>query len=280
MKLSFKFANLTLTKAILLLGLSLTAACGRETKIYDDPKPDTGTQDVPPSIIIEPHSLPNGFFDQSVNQAIVDLALDGDNKVAVRMKTTAQTQSAGGFNGSGEGNRALLGLGKHFDSKLSELSSISFDRKVIDGTEPLTVLLSVDLQCDGKATRLLVADEQKLETGAIPQADDYSRINAEFDQELWSVSGQAIVDPNDATVELVSSTSVAKPKSLTKFMQAYPKACVKNAKTQDDGLPKNLTTAGILISLGTPDTKTTSTTFINRISVGKTVYDASEWVKP
>ncbi len=280
MKLSTAPANLTLMKAILLLGLSLTAACGRETKIYNDPKPDTGAQDVPPSIIIEPRSLPTGFFDQSVNQAVVDLALDGDSKVAVRMKTSSQTQAAGGFNGTGGGNRALLGLGKHSDLKVTELSSITFDRKTIEGSEPLTVLLSVDLQCDGSSTRLLSADSQKLEPGATPQADDYSRINADLALEVWSVSGQAIVDPSDATLELVSSVSDAKPKSLTKFMQAYPKACLKNAKTQDDGLPKNLTTAGILISLGTPDTKTNSTTFINRVSVGNTVYEASEWVKP
>jgi hypothetical protein len=250
----------------------VSAACGRTTKIYSDPAAPqiatiTGNMKNP---------LPAGYFDHSVNQGMVDITLDGTTatSLAIRLQIKAGTNAAGGFNGSGTGNRALLGQGTHSGKKLVDLANFSFDAKSVNGADALSLLLLVDLDCSGATSRVFSAAAADLAPGT-SQASGYTRYSADTNEAKWHVSGAAIKDPSDNAITLVPSSGAAA--SLSAFLAKYPNACIFNGVNSDDGLPKTTPTAGVLLSLGSSTSIVLSTLFVNRIAIGTDVYEGLEW---
>lgn len=265
--------------------LLVLGACGRETKIYPDPHPAT-TSSLPtdPTITIGDgrNPLPKNFFDQSVNQAKVDIAIDGVSatSTALRLQTFPTTNAAGGFNGSGTGNRALLGQAKYSQTKLSALGTITFDTKIATGTEGVSISLIVDLDCTATLSpRVLIADSVALAPGT-SQPGGYSRMSADVSTAVWQISGASLKDPSDASIELISALGSATHSTLTSLLAKYPNACVRNLASGDDSFPKNIPTAGVIFTLGDGNTTAANSAFINRITIGSDVYDAQTWGQP
>jgi len=252
----------------------LTAACGHENKLYRDPARPMVT---PAIANTQASRLPLDFFDQSVNLATAEVSLDGTTttSLAILLEANAGTSPAGGFNGSGTGNRALLGLAINSPRKLSSIpGGITFDAKSISGSEKIGVSLLMDLDCTGASTRVLNATAVNLAPGTA-QAAGYIRFSAAFDETRWLVSGSDITDPgNPATVLIPSSGGAV---ALTDLIAKFPNVCIHNATNSDDALPKGLASAGVLFTLGDPTTATLNQVFINRISVGSTVHSSADW---
>lgn len=261
---------------VFLLGLlALTNACSRETKVYPDTVAKADTDSIV-TIIDGRGMLPKNFFDLSVNQAKVESALDGADSTsrAVRFVTWPLTNSAGSFNGAGfTGNRALLGLAQYADKKLSALTSISFDSKLVSGSTGLDVLLSVDLDCDGSAPRVLIADQGILGAGT-SVANGYSRIEITHADAKWRVYGTAIVDGPSTTVP---STATASYASIDDLLAKHPAACLKNKVVTADEMPKGFLVTGVAFSLGTPNTVSYNGAFISRIAIGSDLYSSADW---
>ncbi len=265
-----------LFSALLAVTTALTTvACGHENKLYRDPDPPMVT---PAIASTQPGSpLPQDFFDQSINLASSEIALDGTTttSIAILLETKAGTSPAGGFNGSGTGHRAVLGIAINTPKKLSALTGgITFDAKTITGSEKIAVSILVDLDCTGTSTRVLTALGADLAPGTA-QADSYTRFSADFTQARWLVSGSDITDPgNPATILVPGSGS---PADLTALISKYPNACIHNAINADDALAKGLASAGVLLTLGTPTTTSLNQAFINRVTIGSTVHAHGDW---
>lgn len=277
-----KQLNLSPKPGLLLLApllVALSIGCSRETKVYQDPLDPVSIDDTtePPITTDGRALLPTGFYNQSVNCALVDVALDGataDSK-AIRLQTLPGTNDVGSFNGTGQGNRALLGLAPYGDVQLSMLTGITFDSKSLVGTETVSVHLIVDLACDGTSIRVLTANKASLGSGT-SVADGYTRFSALLNEARWKANGAAITDPDDGSVTLVAGTADASASALDAFLVKYPAACLKNTASGDDDMPKSLPTAAVLFSLGDSSTTTANTAFIKRITVGDDVYDGLE----
>lgn len=272
---STTFAWFSLAASVLIAMLSL--GCGRANRVYPDPKPASPSV-VTPVSTEELALLPRGFYDQSVNRAVVSAMLSGGTG-HLRLRTFAGENPAGGFNGDGLGNRALLGLGSHAGTKLSELGSITFDFKAIKGDERVSIALVVDLDCGEPAvasggssdTILVTASSTRLGEGAtLPE--DLSRIEAFTSDSLWQTSAADLTDPSDPSITLLHSESSATASSLDAVIARFPQACILNSASGAHALPLSVPTAGILFALGEPDTVEESEVEIHRISIGPTIY--------
>jgi hypothetical protein len=264
---------------IVYFALSLVlGGCGRATKIYPD---GSGTVGVLPIQIDDPIVLPSGFYDQSVNHARVDLALDGasETSIALRLQTNATSNPAGGYNGSGTGNRALLGVAEQNGSLLSAIGAITFDAKSVNGTEGVAVLIQADLACDGQQLHVLEASSSALQPG-LSIGNGYVRYQAGIGQNVWTSAGAAISHSGNPSITLVPDKSSTTPVSLSALLAQFPGACLKNASTGNADLPKNVPTAAVLFALGTPSTNTYNTVLINRITIGTDVYEELHWSQP
>ena len=261
-----------------LLMLALTG-CGRENVVYPDMPPEAlivpGASAAPPSQIDTRSNLPRGFFDHSVNMASVKLALDGvlHDSVALQLQTRAHVNAAGGFNGAGDGNRAILGNIDHDGIPLKTLGTVSFDFKSLLGSAALAVHMIVDLKCDGSALNVLIADEAAMAPGTAVSGG-YTRYTAGFSQNKWRSSGADIMDPVNPAIKLLDDTSWD---SLTALLAAYPGACLRNKSSGDPSHPKNVVTGAVLIMLGDEWTTDYNTMLINRVRVGDDIYVNSEW---
>jgi hypothetical protein len=263
--------------ALFALSVAL-CGCGRATKIYPD---GSGTLGVLPIQIDDPIVLPIGFYDQSVNHARVDLGLDGvtPTSIALRLQTNATSNSVGGFNGPGTGNRALLGVAEHNGTPLSALGAIGFDAKSVNGTDGVSILVQADLECDGSQLHVLEATSTALQPGA-NIGNGYVRYQASLNQSVWKSAAAAIFHPGNPSVTLVPDQSAATPVSLSALLSQFPAACLKNGATGNAGLPKNVPTAAVIFALGTPSTMTYNTVLINRLVIGSDVYEELNWSQP
>jgi hypothetical protein len=275
-KISIPFSPKIALGALLAL---TTAACGHENKLYRDP---ARPMVIPAISHTQASRLPLDFFDQSVNLAAAEVALDGvtTTSIAILLETNTSTNPPGGFNGSGTGNRAVLGLAINSPKKLSSLSGgVTFDAKSVNGAEKVGVSIVVDLDCTGTgaSTRILNATPTNLAPGSA-QADGYTRFSAGFDEARWLVSGSDITDPgNPATILVPASGSSV---TLTDLISKFPDACVHNATNTDDALAKGLASAGVLLTVGEPTTVTLNKVFINRVTIGSTVHSNTAWGNP
>lgn len=268
------FSSLT----IAMCAISLLAGCGRDNKIYSDPIVPSGDEE--PRLIDGRKSLPPGFFDHSVNQASVEMSLDGttDRSVAIRLITWPERNRDHAFNGSGRGNRALLGIAHYSGRKLSEIGNISFDAKLIVPAHNVELLLVTDLYCDGSDIRVLIADADALSSFDFDLAGDgYIRYRAGLNDQKWKALDNPIMDPENPAIELIPDASGLDAADLTALIDAYPNACIRNSVTKESEMPRELPVSGVLFSLGHNMHIDYAGAFIRRIEIGTDVYDSSDW---
>jgi hypothetical protein len=258
--------------------LAISLGCGRETKVYPDAAA-TSSQTNTTIIVDDRPDLPKGFYDQSANQAIVDVTLDGSNSasVAIRLQTNAVTNNTGGFNdASSTGNRAILGIGGYSGKHLDTLDKVTFDSKTYAGSEKPAVHLQVDLTCDGTAALVVLsADGSTLGSGDA-QSSNYTRFTAGLHEAKWRALSASIAHPTDSSQTLVPSDTSVAAVSLDALLAAYPNACLKNGASGEASLPKGRPMAAVLIALGQASTTTLNGVFLNRVSVGSDVYSDLE----
>jgi hypothetical protein len=274
-----KFQTAPLGAFIPLLVVALmgpvNVSCSRETSVYSDPAPISSP--VTPSTTQPSSKLPEQFYDQSVNSARATLQPDGisaDGKV-IELKTSAGTSPTGSFNGSAQGNKALLGL-DFWKIPVQQVEPLTFDSKNLAGTEAIGLALQIDLLCDGTSLKHLVAlgSDVSLQSTA-PDVDGFSRHTVSLDDAIWSsdsgIVPAAILNPDDNSI-LVPALGSGKS-SLTDLLQRYPAACVSNGIVPGSELPLGVPTAAIQWTLGRATTTNANVAHIIRLSVGSQQFD-------
>ena len=213
-----------------VLGALLASACGRTTTIYADPN-NTGVVGVPYGYV-----LPDGFTDQSVNNAKVEV-LPAAQPSVLKFSLLDGTKMAGAFNdAAATGNRALLSIGKYDHSALANFSLTL--NSASDTNVGASVSLLVDLNCDGSTpVRTLISD-------GLPNGVS----SASISDVIWSVAGAAMTDASSNI--LVPSQSSLSSSDLKKLLVSYPHACLRNAVSDADDAPKNISLGSVLLSIG------------------------------
>ncbi len=276
-----QFAHaLGMAQRYVVLALSLIVAsqvaCSRTTKVYSDPS----------ALAVNPVStdgrskLPKDFYNQSVNQATVELQPDGATSTskAIRFQTTSAANGTGGFNGPGIGNRAVLGLGSWHSRPVSQAEPLTFDAQVFGGFESVGISLQIDLKCDGADVRVVHAAGAAIASGtgsaaAAPAGDGYTRLTASQTSAIWLSPSAPIFDAQMSMILVPASGPAV---SLAALLSAYPAACLKNASTGAADLPRGIPTAAILWSLGTDNTASNNSTLVRRFTVGNEVFEGLE----
>jgi hypothetical protein len=274
------FARLVLSTTLIIGWVGGLSGCGRGTTVYSEPSASSPSSNPPVTVIDGKNILPDGFYDQSVNDALVDLGLDGSTPtaVAIRLQTKPTLNDVGGFNGAGTGNLALLGISLYSGTPLSALSALSFDGLVDVGIDQLGAILQVDLLCDGTTTpRVFTTNAAALATGAVSASYGYSTFNAGLDQNIWQVVGAPITDPKNVSTILVPSSGGSSTNALQDLITSYPQACIFNGISSSPALPNGIPIAGILFSLGSQNEFDQNTAFINHFRIASDSYDSSLW---
>jgi hypothetical protein len=257
---------------LLSLVALVTSACGRGDLIYGDGAvADDGKNGITVVTTDGRAYLPRGLFNQSVNRGVVDVWIGSTNYPYLRMRLLDGTNSTGGFNGPGIGNRALVGVSLYDTTLLSNFDGVKYDF-TSDGLMP-EVLLQVDLECNGSVPRLLTANANSLLPG-VALSGGYRRLAATPGVAAWTTN-LAVTDPLDPSIVLLDEST---PSTLADVIAAYPNACIKNAATFDLAMPKGLPTAGVLLSLGSESTTIPSTVLIDRIEIDGDVIN--DWELP
>jgi hypothetical protein len=218
-----------------LFAVSLLSACGRSTTVYSDGAVDAVVGTDGRSL------LPNGFYDQSVNHAIVEISED-PSQPQLRFRLLGGTSAAGSFNdSSATGNRALLGISKYDHSALAAFSlGVTATSET---SSDLSVSLLVDLNCDGaSAVRNLIADS--IATRSTGSVTSLISINTA----IWSVSGAPLTDSSSNI--LVHSNSGSARSDLSQLLASYPNACLRNDRSDAPDAPSNLPIGSVLLSIG------------------------------
>jgi hypothetical protein len=156
------------------------------------------------------------------------------------------------------------------------MSTITFNALISSsGSAWLTVVLLVDLNCDGTTFAVLQTNGAALAANVTPiSGSSFLSYNASFNQDIWQSSGGAIVNSSGTLVPSASSSSTA---TLTALIAASPNICIVNQASGDPGLPNALPTAGILFSLGSASTIDFNSAFINSIGIGAKTINSSQW---
>jgi hypothetical protein len=253
--------SLTTIVAFALMITSLLG-CGRSNVVYSD-----GQQVTTDGLSL----FPPGIYNQSVNQAYVNLKkVDASN--VVRFKTRVQANAAGAYNDTSQtGNFALLGIALFDSTPLSLLGDYAFEAKQITGSRPLNLYLQVDLNCDHSIPYVLQATSHDLiQTSVSNGYVSYSALSSDF---VWTSHGSPIISGSTTLIpETDSGTGVG---SIQDLIAVYPNACISNAETYDPGFPVGLPTAGVLIGLGDSSEVLENEVNVRSIDVGS--HNFSNW---
>ncbi|CAN5435530.1 hypothetical protein BH10BDE1_BH10BDE1_05510 [soil metagenome] len=257
------------------LGFLAVAAvgCSRDTSVYSDPKEATN---VTPVSTNSGANLPKDFYSQSANQATVDLQPDGISATskAIRFQTSSATNASGGFNGTGLGNRAILGQGAWHARPVAQAEPITMDAHVYNGAEQIGVNLQIDLKCDGSEIRVVNASGAAVAAEPTTMAGDgYTRLTASQSATIWLSPTSPILDPSTSAVLVPASGAAV---SLTALLSKFPAACLKNAATSAIDLPRAIPMAAVLFSLGSDSTTSNNSVFVRRITIGSEVFEGLE----
>lgn len=264
------FSRSSSTAAALAVAASLTFSllgCSRDTTVFEEKSPEM----VLPISTDGRVLLPHDFYDQSVGRAQVETRLDGvtSTSKAIRFQTQGGATSAGAYNGTGTGNRALLGLGSWHAKPLGTLTDMRWEAKSDFGTLLVGVILQIDLKCDG--SNIVVAEARPAALPApVTKTDGYTEYRALLTDTAWISLKTSVLHPTTGA-ELLS-TNTGSPRALSDVYAAYPAACLKNIATGAASLPKNIPTAAILWSLGDDANIASSSLFIRRFQVGNDEY--------
>jgi hypothetical protein len=301
----------TFLSSYFLLGLLCIGlfGCGHQNTIYPDTNsenPISGTQSGnPPASGGQIAQMPQGFFDESVNLASVNIGLDGSStsSLGIKFKINPGTNPVGSFNGPGTGSRAILGIALYSGKKLSDWISgtgssatsisgtptINIDVKSVNGEAPVAISLLINLDCsDGGSptgsTRLIVTTPEVSQntSSSTPPTPGYIRMTADLTKAAWFTADVAITDPsNPATILLPSlpppGQSPTAGMDLSALLAKFPNACLQNAVNTASLLPTHEMSSAIMISLGDDSTTTLNEIFVNRISIGADLYSSEAW---
>ena len=200
--------------AIILVGV-LGSSCGRQDTIYSD-----GGDQI---VAIEHSSLPDGFYDQSVNHADAMVA-----NSSLRLRVRGGVAEPGSYNDSSlTGSRATVGIAG-LDSTLLSDFSLHVD-STSTTTDSIRVSLLVDLKCDDVNVRTL---ESTIAVGSSDLSTD------------WTVNGSPLSDAL-GTVLLSSS-----PSPLSALLNEYPKACLKSGLSGAPDAISLIPVSGVQLSIG------------------------------
>ncbi|MDX9730731.1 MAG: hypothetical protein RBT63_03080 [Bdellovibrionales bacterium] len=254
--------------------MTVGLGCSRETSIYPDPAPPADTAIVSPGQTDTRFPLPDDFYNHSVNRASIQVQPDGVSATskAFHFKTESDANSADSFNGSGTGNRAILGFSPEdlYRSPLATADILTFDARSFAGTEKISIHLQVDLLCNGSSLHVLTADSELLSNS--PESDGYTRFTADQSAAIWRAD-HAIVDPDSANILVPAAGAAA---SLDALKARYTAACLRTGITNAADLPKGIPTAAIQWALGSDDTTTQNSVFVRRLSIGSEVFEGLE----
>lgn len=215
-----------------------------------------------------------GFCDFSVNAALGESPTEPGDPVVLRVEAT-QPAAAGAFNGAGRGNRAITGLHGYDRLPISGLGDITIDAEYIVGrlTQPGAlgpeVGLIVDLDCEGGPWVYVSAIFANL-PAPVAVNDDVDRYTASPSAAIWTAT-LGLYAPDDPETPILPDPDVpdgALPGPLSVITEHWPEACLRNRDMNDPGLPRDVDTSGLLITLGKPTTQTKAEWRLHRVTVG------------
>lgn len=238
---------------------AVVAACGRANTVYSDGDPSAVTSD---GLTV----LPTGFYDQSVNRGVVDIATDPDSNTKVlRLRLLGGANDAGAFNlSTATGNRAVLAISKYEKLALTDLSIEIVSKTSTSSRVHASALIS--LACDGTTNVETIV------------SDDFDTTLSTADA-VWSVSGAEIKDANGTVV--LAANSSGQRTSLDDLLTAYPSACLQQGHSTADETPAflaNSAMASLQLSLGGVDSTSTEELKISKLKVNGDSY--STWGRP
>lgn len=254
----------------------INIGCSRETSVYIDSAP-VSSDPVGPSITQPSSKLPEQFFDQSINFARATIQPDGftaDGKV-IELKSSPGTSPTGSYNGPGQGNKVLLGFG-FWKVPVQQVEPLTFDSKILAGTESIGIGLQLDLACDGTSLKNLVALGADVSLLASPaDSDGFSRHTVSIHDAVWAsdsdIVPMPILNPDDNST-LVPALGGGKS-SLTALLQRFPAACLRNGVINGSELPMGVPTAAIHWTLGRATTTNANVAHIIRFGLGGLQFD-------
>lgn len=194
---------------------------------------------------------------EGVNKTQNDVISDLGNRVA-KLELLAGSNSVGGFNGSGIGNKAYLGF--RYGALLSSFQGITFKSKV-PSVSPLNknvyLNMQVDLNCNPSNPdyAIIVVDFMFTNPGPQNQWNSYSVLST--DQVYRSVGGKGGLPGHISAQTGLLSTVIAN----------FPNACLVNASTGDNGQKKNTDLPALLLVLGDSGTTVASQIYLDDIVV-------------
>ena len=206
------------------------------------PPPDTMAADLP---LPPPDTVPaTRLRDHSVNAASAGL-VNGVITLATRVRTNAP----GGFNGSGVGNKAILGVSGYHKLPLARLPAIVLDYRTASGKAGLSFNMLVDLRCDGGEPKILVAD-------GLP----VGRSTTDLSKDAFHVVNN--LDGKNKPPWLSTTTT------LNKVLAQFPNACLTDAVSADNGMPYGAGLSALLLILGDSNNTKAMTAYVDKLGVG------------
>lgn len=232
--------------AALLLALWTLSGCGSSDAIAPavPAAPGTGNQVVGLSGI--------GAMPQA-NRAYLSLAVDGTSTVLNISTPSNLTSTVGTYVGGGAGNKVIVQLDGFDGLKVSDLTSVELDAKLLantNGTELFYMNFLVDLDCvkDEVAPDLTIGqmrDRRKIvvwqPNSGVVQADGYTRFSATVSTNQWG-----IVRGATPTFGMANHIDANGPLAIAGF----PNACIVDGISADGGLLRDRSMAACSSSVG------------------------------
>lgn len=178
------------------------------------------------------------IVDLSVNQASAGLASDGDG---LQLRAEAGDNDAGGFNGSGTGNKSIAGLPGYDGLALSEFVGVACETRLVAGTWSPYWNLVLDLDGTGSTLKIIVASSS---SDGAPEdlGGDVWRYAFAAHEAQWSAVG--------GLDDLLPSHLAGETGSLTDVLAVYPDAVLRDATTGDNGMPAGVETTALMLIVG------------------------------
>lgn len=205
------------------------------------------------------------FEDLSVNQA--SAAYEGAPTFALRLRTEAGSNDAGGFNGGGTGNKSIAGAAGYDEAPLAGFADLAFETRGIAG--PLTPYFNVivDLDCgNGDTPLVLVVADTTAATGPVDLGEGISRYEWAANAAQWRAVG--------GLGDLLPSHIATEAGKLSDVVFAYPAACLRDANTGDGGLPAGVVTPAVLVILGDSNNTAEQEQWVTAVEIGTVRYEA------
>jgi hypothetical protein len=195
-------------------------------------------------------------FSVNLASAVVDETVPGTPLLLLVQQSTPN--AVGAYNGRGIGNRALAGFHGYDGTLLADIDNISMDLGFIAGSSPIgpELHLTFDAYCDNVELYVAVLPYELTGMGE-PQTEDISRFTYNQESRVWTVNG-ALPDPTSDKFIIAPDRDLnpdaRPPATLAEIVTAYPEACLRNATTDDVGMPVMTETSSVMVALGDSNT--------------------------